>query len=169
MAFIEVSDFAGKWKVPQDQFTTVKVQKYIDLYYRPYFVRLLGVALAEIMITDIGLNRAPTDPDLAALAASFQIQSDCGEIYESIGLRETLLGFIYFEYMKDEKVQVSISSGSAKSAQEMATSGLIPEAQIYGRYNESVVSAKAIQWYAQENNTLYPTYMGRSFIYNYSL
>lgn len=169
MAFIEVSDFAGKWKVPQDQFTNVKVQKYIDLYMRWYMCRVLGVTLANDFINDVGGNRDPSDPDFISLSQMFYRQEDCGTIHRSIGMRNTIIGFIYFEYMKDEKIQVSISSGTTKSEQEMGQSGLVPEAQVYSRYNDSVDSAHAIQWYCEQNPSKYPDYKGQPFVYNYSL
>lgn len=160
MAIVVTSDFIGKYKVSQDQYTVIGLQKYIDKYTPKYLAKVLGAELSEAMITDIGAGTEPTNPDLLAIFEPFMYDSDCKGLIESNGIKEMLIGFIYYHYMVDMKVSVNPISGTSLPATENSTPTELIESQLYQRYNEAIYTGKAIQQKCIDNQDTYPTFKG---------
>lgn len=165
MAILQTSDFAGKYKVAQDPYNTVILQGYIDRYTPKYLAKLLGAELSTDMIDDIGEGDEPTDPDLLAIFEPFTVDNNT-ELIESDGIKQMLLGFIFFHFVVDAKVQANPISGTALAATENSTPTELIEAQVYDRYNGSVRTARAIQWKCQNTSGKYDNFNGQRFLFN---
>lgn len=178
MAIVTTSDFSGKYKVAQDQFNVVILQGYIDKYVNVYLAKLLGATLSDALIADIGGGSVPTDALFLAIFNPFTLDVnsrsciydlDLDNVVISAGIKEMLIGFIYWHYMSDQRVQANSISGTSTSSTEMSTVRGIPESQVYQRYNEAVTSARAIQYKCEVNANDYTDFNGVEFLYNWTL
>ena len=82
-------------------------------------------------------------------------------------MKDMLLGFIYFEYQKDMVTQMT-PNGVVKQQNENSTP-ISAHTTIFGRYNESVKTFRAIQDYIMLNSSAYPKFKGKSKQYAYWL
>jgi hypothetical protein len=160
MAIVERADFVNKFEIHTMGSNDAKLQAYIDRYEVDYLVDLFGVELYNLFIDNI------EDVIYAKLLDPILFQTNCGKIYNSKGIKDMLLGFIYFEYQRDSRVQQTINS-AVKIKSNVSDRADILSMNLYGRFNESVETFKAIQEYLQENSTDYPAFMGvdRNYIY----
>lgn len=168
MAGVDGLLFTGRLALPSDPTSLSRIGKYGDQYYPVYLAKMLGAELAQIVIADIGSGSVPTDADLLALYSPFSYD-DGGCVIQSPGIALIISGFVYWEFMKDGKVTPSQSTGSAQVKAEVKLSGVVPETQIYERYNEAVYGARAVRSYALKNSDLYPKFNGQEFLLNYPL
>jgi hypothetical protein len=83
----------------------------------------------------------------------------------SKGMKDMLLGFIYFEYMKDSITQTT-PIGVVKQSTENSTP-ISAHTPIYLRYNESVKTYRAIQDYIMQTLGTYPDFRGYMKQYAY--
>lgn len=169
MAAEDGLQFTGRLAVPNDPTSLSRVGKYGQTYYKVYLARILGATLAQTVIDDIGSNTFPTNVELLALYSPFQYDGDNGDLVVSQGIALIISGFVYWEYMKDGKVTPSQSTGTAQTKAEVKTSSVVPETQIYERYNEAVAGAEAVRKFALKNAADYPTFKGQHFLLNYPL
>lgn len=153
MSIITTSDFVGKHELTINTFTTAKLQSYIDRYENEYISKLLGVELKDLYLVDI--NASPYD----SITNPFILQSSCGKIYDSKGIKSMLLGFIYFDYTRDILTSQTIT-GAVRAQNENSDSPSVFESLSWQRFNEAVITYEAIQWYICENLTDYPTFKG---------
>ncbi len=174
---IDKSDFqTGKYKVSLTRFADI--DSYIDKYEEQCLMELLGVALFDLFKADLaGSPKVPASPIYQALynpiREDFQGSVglnwwDCFDwpfpgcypsgIMVSDGMKEMLKGFIYFQYMRDEKVKVTPSGAVVGQSDNSREAG---EHDIYNRYNEAVKSHTVIQYYILKHRTDYPTFNGR--------
>jgi hypothetical protein len=160
MAIVERADFVNKFEIHTMGANNTKLQSYIDRYEVDYLVDLFGVELYNLFIDDI------ENVIYAKLLDPILFQTNCGKIYNSKGIKDMLLGFIYFEYQRDSRVQQTINS-AVKIKSNVSERADVLSMNLYGRFNESIETFKAIQEYLQENSTDYPTFMGvdRGYIY----
>jgi len=155
---VKAADFTGKYTIAQTSFTDL--DSYILKYEERYLIELLGVELFDLFKADIATPLSPpTDPIYLAIYNPIR-EDDSSCIRISEGMKEMLLGFIYFEYQRDIKFY-STPSGTVVGQSEVARESSGDENYIYGRYNEAVKSYNTIQWYIRDNETEdYPTFNG---------
>jgi hypothetical protein len=160
MAIVERADFVNKFEIHTMGANNTKLQSYIDRYEVDYLVDLFGVELYNLFIDDI------ENVIYAKLLDPILFQTNCGKIYNSKGIKDMLLGFIYFEYQRDSRVQQTINS-AVKIKSNVSERADVLSMNLYGRFNESIETFKAIQEYLQENSNDYPAFMGvdRGYIY----
>lgn len=167
MAIVSTSDFSGKYQLPKDQYSVVAIQAYIDKYTPLYLARLLGAGLSTELIEDIGEGTEPTNPVFEAIFNPFMQDDECEGLIVSNGIKEMLIGFIYWHFLSDKKVNADSVSGTSSPMSENATVNKLPEAQVYSRYNDSIDTARAIQWKCKKESANYPNYNGSKLVYNY--
>jgi len=160
MAFIERSDFVNKFEIHTAGLNDEKLTAYIDRYEQNYLVSLLGVELYELFIADL------ENPIYETLIDPILFQDNCGQIYNSKGIDDMLLGFVYFEFERDMKVQQTINS-SVKIKSNVSERTHNSNEVMRTRYNESIDSYIAIQGYIKDNLSVYPTFKGvdKGYIY----
>jgi hypothetical protein len=166
--FIQVSDFnEGKYEVHTGAFDVARLQDYIDKYEKRYLVELLGADLyAQFEADVIAGGGSPTEQRFNDILEPFEVDY-LHSILISEGMVEMLIGFIYFEYTKDQIVAMSpVGNVRPKGQNSEIASSLYT--QIYNRYNEAVRTYKAIQIYIHQNSGDYSDYNGvQKYLANY--
>lgn len=156
-------DFTGKTAIAENSYTDIN--SYIAKYEEPYLMDLLGVELFTLFkaaVTDqvvaAGIYKTLYDPIR-------EDDTSCNTVRISEGMKEMLLGFIYFEFMKDMKFK-STDSGVTVGQSENSRETGFTESDIYSRYNEALKSYWTIQWFIVIDNAKadYPTYNGQDKI-----
>jgi hypothetical protein len=162
MATILYTDFIGKFEQTVNQYTEDKLTAYIERYQTIYLIEMLGKELYDLYVQGL----IDEDPIYQFIENDFIEQSSCGEILNSRGIKDMLLGFIYFEYQRDAKTQQTINSAVKMKGENSERAGNY-NTNIFGRYNESIDTYKAIQQYCMDNYSDYPTFKGIEKGYSY--
>lgn len=152
------ADFVGKFLIASDNWNT-NLDSFIDDYEENYLSDLMGSELYDLFKLDL-TNKIPVTPKYLTLYNSFR--NDYGsKIITSKGLKNMLLGFIYFEYMRQVRYKNTVT-GSVVATPEISTNASDNHNNLYKFFNESVNTFEAIRWKIQQNKTEdYPTYNGQ--------
>lgn len=159
---LSVADFINKYELHTGMYDQNKIQAYINKYEPRYLRQLLGVDLAADFVADFNNQQIPNSPNFLEIYNPFAFDSGYNfylwnGIYEgtgqllSDGIKEMLLGFIYFEYAKDLVNQMT-PFGNVKPKSENSDIANTLFSMMYTRYNESITSYRAIQNYVRMNN-----------------
>lgn len=146
-SIVNITDFVGFYLIPQGTFDNGELQNYCDMYEQRYLTELLGVELYDLLIADL-VGGLPTDPLYLAWFNPFSYEPDfCYNcLLTSNGVKNMLLGFIYFEYMWSQIVPNNGNGFDVPTNENSTTPTLIAsQSQILRRYNDAVVSYNAIK------------------------
>lgn len=136
------------------------LQSYIDTFEKIYLQDLLGCELYDLFIADLDASGMPQTPIYINIYQAFCIDyRGCGNKVRSEGMVQLLKEFIYFEYVRNQKVANS-NGGNVVNINEASRETVSFETDIYDAYNNGIKNYKAIQFYICENSTDYPTYNG---------
>lgn len=161
--FVQASDFqSGRFTVATNQYSTTRIQELIDAYEPHYIYKIFGVSLG----TEVIEAESPISAPILAVINPFVEQDSCGTIYESKGLKETLMGMIYLKLIEDAKTNPSLLGGNVVPETEVSVQ--VIDAKMYDYYNEGVRSARAIQ-YKCMNSSDYPNFRGVKIYFNSAL
>ena len=163
--FVTINDFTGKFALSTGMYANTNIQSYIDRYEDIYLTELLGVKLYNLFIADL-VSNVPVTAKYTKIFNAFKEELDIRLII-SKGMKDMLVGFIYFEYMKDSITQTT-PIGVVKQSTENSTP-ISAHTPIYLRYNESVKNYRAIQDYIMQNLSTYPLFRGYTKQYAYWL
>jgi len=163
--FVTTSDFTNKFEMSTGMYANTKIQDYIDRYESIYLAELLGIDLYNLFIADV-VAGVPTTDIYLQIFNEFMSEDDIRLII-SRGMKDMLLGFIYFEYQKDMVTQMT-PNGVVKQENENSKP-ISAHTTIFGRYNESVKTYQAIQDYILLNLSDYPAFRGKGKQYAYWL
>ena len=148
--YIKESDLKGQTKTAKDIFTKSDIQSYLDKFEVEYLQDLLGCELYEEFATDFAIDGTkPTDPKFTAIWDSFCKDDSCG-IRRSVGIKEMLSFFIYFEYLRDQPVKNNIG-GPQVNEQANSTAATTSQTNIVTNYNGGLNSYWSIQWLICDN------------------
>lgn len=156
---IRTTDFVGIYAISQNSNSTAVLQSYIDKFETLYIYDLLGKALGDLFLADI--NPAYSNPATAKFLAiynSLSIDFSNNEV-RSNGIKEMLLGFIYFEYVRKNTVKNTLV-GNLIAQNEVSQQADWNSTNIYQNYNEAVRTYNSIQIYIEENKGDYPEFNG---------
>ena len=146
------ADFTGKYKIAQDNYSVV--DSYIAKFEELYLIDLLGVDLFNLFKLDVTAY-APVTAKYLALYNTIRLDdTGTNTIRISEGMKAMVLGFVYFEYMRDMKYKAT-PSGTVTGVAEVSRETAFEENNIYGRYNSSLASYRTIQWYIENNEAGY--------------
>jgi len=172
MIILSTSDFQerGKFYIPFNTNLCGSVQElqaYIDRYEKRYLLDLLGCELTELFIADLvdGIPQSAIYISLyneICVDLSRSISSHCNCNAERIisrGMKSMLMGFIFFEYMRDQPNAKGLT-GVNKQKAENATMVPFGTWGISEYYNESIEDYKNIHYYIYENKEFYHQYNG---------
>ncbi len=158
---VKTTDFVGKYKISQNGFSETDLQAFIDKYEKVYIRRLLGLVTGDLFYADIAVTTylPPADPIYLVLFNPIASVINGCEIISN-GVKEMLLGFIYWEYTRFASTQNTLNGNVM---QENETSKAIDwmSTPIYDNYNEAVKSYSAIQYFINNDTTNYPDYNGQ--------
>lgn len=149
-------DYIGKFALSNGMFSTSKLQIYIDRYEPRYLRELLGVELYNEFVTDLidGLPQSPNfikifealAEDVGSYYYTYNRYYQINEILDSAGMYDMLQGFIYFEYSKDLKNQMTPYGNVKQNAENSEVVNTL-FSTMYNRYNEGIKSYDSIQQY----------------------
>jgi hypothetical protein len=154
---IKPEDFTGKNGIPQNTFS--EISAWIDKYEEPYLAKLLGAELFKLFKADITVY-LPSTPIYQALFNPFK-EDDGSLLRISEGMKEMVLGFVFFEYMRNDGKFKNTISGPQVNTGETSREVGYSEFNIWGRYNDSARTFQEIQWYIEKNSSDYPDYNGQ--------
>lgn len=153
-------DFTGKYDLVKS--INDKIESYIDAYEESYLRELLGIDLFNLYKANV-VNHLPVNTSYLTITNPLYVEQN-GYSIVSNGIKDMLLGFIFFEYVRDNKIKQSMS-GSVVNGVDNSNNDFTQEF-LFQRYNESIDIYKNIQLYIELNKPTYPTYKG--FIKGYS-
>ncbi len=168
---VNKTDFVGKYAIPQNYLTN-NIDSYISKYEEKYLKELMGVELFKLFKADISVLTPvttiylaiynPIEEDDTCLVAYYNMgyaYSQANGIRISDGIKEMLIGFIYFEFIRDSKYK-NTPTGTVTGQSENSRETSFNDNGIYNRYNEAVNSYKTIQWFIMKNKADYPKFNG---------
>lgn len=147
--------FVGQWSIHTSQ--RVDMDTYITDFEKRYLYELMGKIQADAFIAD--------------LTAGVPVQQKYIDIYNEIwttvngckirsrGMVPMLLGFLYWEFTRKDKVKQT-ATGPIVSVNEVSREAGFVEANIFGRYNDSIQDYRAIQDYCRRDKINYPDFEG---------
>jgi len=150
---ISSADFTGKFKLTVNEFTISDLDSYIERYTVKFLIELFGKELYDLWSVD------ETMPPYDALTNPFAFQSSCSKVYESKGVKDMLMGAVYFHYTRDIIQKQSID-GMKRTVAENSTGISFAEGSLHTRWNEAIDTYEAIQAYILDNNVTYPEFNG---------
>lgn len=157
--FVKIADF--ETIVPQDKYTVVTLQKYLDDLEEVYLIQLLGAALFLEFKTDFEIiGTIPTEQRFIDIWNAFNADNN-SEIKTSLGIKKMLVGFIAFEFLRDEMVKKTIG-GLVQNEQVNGVIASFQSSDLLSLHNKSVNTLNAIQWLINEDLTTYEGYNGIS-------
>lgn len=167
MIFLALTDFVkGKYNIPQASSTlsvnNTEVQSYIDSYEKTYIYRLLGVELGNLIIAykQAG-GTGNTNYDKIIGAFSENTALFCGQINQSLGIKEYLQACVYYEYTKDSYTQTLAGTVKKKGevSESVNASSTLRKAE--KAFNFMLPTIEAIQAMCESNSVAYAGYAGQ--------
>lgn len=153
---ITSADFIGKYKISTNSFQADKLNDFITQYEQKYLYNLLGKELADLFIADL-VAKVPVTSRFTDIYNAINLNL-YNQIHESDGMKDMVLGFIYFEWMRKMPINATIT-GAERSINENSTNaGQLFD--IYGRYNDAVNDYKTIQLFILDDLATYPEFLG---------
>lgn len=154
---LQTTDFTGKYAISQNNFNTSDLQAFIDKYESIYVYDLLGVELGNLLLDDITTDFAP--PVTTKYATIFNVLSQDEPLVRSNGIKEMLLGFVYFEFVRTQTVQNTLV-GNVLNQNEVSVNVDFANTVVYLNYNEAIRTYRGIQCYVLHNFAIYPEFKG---------
>lgn len=153
MSIVVKTDFKGEYNISKTCYD--QLDFYIEKYENYYLVRLLGAELYNLLISDL----TATDPQVPQTTKFLNVFNpfsidEHSYLYYSEGIREMLVQFIYFHYVRENQV-INSASGTVTNSVELGVNAKFM-GNIVQVYNQGVKNACAIQWYINENELEYP-------------
>ena len=142
---VTISDFVGKYQLHSGTYVTANIQAYIDKYEPKYLRELFGAELYTDFMSDLDQQtNEPKSPNFRYVYFPFAEDVNVFQMLVSEGIKEMLLGFIYFEYSKDLQNQMT-PYGNVQNKSELSNTVSTLSSTIWTRYNESVRTFMAIR------------------------
>jgi len=142
---VTISDFVGKYQLHSGTYVTTNLQAYIDKYEPRYLRELFGAELYTDFLSDLDQQtNEPKSPNFKYVYFPFAEDVNVFQLLVSDGIKEMLLGFIYFEYSKDLQNQMT-PYGNVQNKSELSNTVSTLSSMIWTRYNESVRTFMAIR------------------------
>lgn len=164
MGIVINSEFVGKYALNLNQYNIDKIDLYIEKYEKYYLSHMLGAELYALFIADLDVNNEPQTPIYENIFNSF-IRDYNSTVSISNGIKEMLLGFIYYEILSDLIVNQTSIGGTKPKNENSTVMG--KNTSITTRFNEAVDTCKAIQCYILDNIVDYTTFNGQPIKYEY--
>lgn len=155
------ADFIGNYDLVKS--ANDKIDSFIAKYEKNLLNDLLGSELFELFEADVTSYEPVTDRFLTIFNPIKTKQN--GVEIQSDGIKEMLLGLIYFEYERKNRYKTS-NSGPVKNITDSANSD-IDLSHLYNFYNDAIHTYKSIQYYISVNRTIYPEFNGLNKEFSY--
>lgn len=150
------SDYNGQYSINRNKHNTNDIQACIDSVEELVLLELFGVDFKDIVlqgvVDEIVIYENLYNP--------FNFQDSSDRIWQSKGIKEMLLGFVYWEWFATHSVAV-VLDGQRENESENSKSASSLKANNEKRYNDAVKTYRAIQAYVNENLDIYPEFKGK--------
>ena len=159
--FITPEDFEeGKLHISSTCYEEGALQACIDKQEEDVLQELLGCELYNLLIADWDGNTPGqfSDQRFIDIFDKFCEDIDCG-IVKSQGIKDMLMNFIYFEYIRIQAFQ-NRTTGNKKTKSENSERASFNDVALYNNYNDGVHTYCAIQWFICKNSSDYIEYNG---------
>jgi len=172
MAILTIDDFEnGRYSIPVNPTQETDLMDKIVFVENKYLPRLFGVELYDLFIADLVLpvEGEPTAPRFVKVFNAFNYQQEghCEKLVRSEGIKEMLKGFVYYLYTRDVVSRIT-TVGIKKTKSENSENITAIKHDITGRFNDSVRTFKAIQFYICDNDEFdYPEFKGVNECFNH--
>lgn len=156
MAITQKTDFTGQYKVSKTNANLIELDVYIAKFEEFYLQRLLGAELFALFIADL-TTPTPQVPQTARFLNIFNkfVNDDDDLLRRSEGMKQMLVQFIYFEFVRDSSV-FKTSAGVVQNNIEVSTSTPYTGFNLVQAYNEAIQNFKEIQFFIFDNDSVYP-------------
>ena len=168
------TDFKGYWNLSQNKFSLQDIDRDIAMYEKLYMCYIFGQDLSNLFYADLDVNNMPQSQrfiDIYNALCVGQYDCLCGNSthQESLGLKETLMGFVYYYHVINSQFKHTIA-GTVVNQNEISSA--VPNYDLHSiaehRYNSSVKWSKAIQAFIKKNISVYPEYAGVCLDYKFN-
>lgn len=150
------ADFKGQYSINRNKHNEASIQACIDSVEELVLLELFGVDFKAIVLQGVVDGVVIYEN----LYNPFNFQDSCDRIFVSKGIKEMLLGFVYFEWFATHSVAV-VLDGQRENESENSKSASSLKANNEKRYNDAVKTYRAIQAYINENLDIYPEFKGK--------
>jgi hypothetical protein len=161
---VKNSDFVGKYELSTTRYNTDSIDAYIQKYEPYYLNKLLGVELNKLFQIELSSNNPPTTTIWKTIYDNLYFDY-AKEVFYSNGIKEMLLGLIYYHYTMDlqqNQTPVGVVSPNSENSLNVDLNGIT-----ISRYNDSVNTFKVIQTYIQMHLSNYILFNGQELKYEY--
>ncbi len=153
---VNKTDFVGAYALSKSIADTI--DPFILKYEARYLRDLLGVELYDLFNADL-TNQVPADARFVKIYDELY-QDETGYQIQSEGMKNMILGFLWFEYVRSTKYKHT-DTAVVVNAQEISRTAGWTEGFIYKIYNESLKTYWAIQCYVNVvDSATYPEFKG---------
>jgi len=160
MSFLLPSDYQnGTICIAVNSLIEPELQSYIDTFEKIYLQDLLGCNLYDLFIDDLDSN-VPQTPRFSTIFNELCFETYCGIELKSLGIKEMLKRFIYWEWERKNRVKNTIT-GNRVNENEVSREASFASSDIYQVYNEGIDTYKAIQSYICKNESDYSDFKGK--------
>lgn len=150
------ADFNGQYSINRNKHNEASIQACIDSVEELVLLELFGVDFKAIVLQGV-VDEVVIYENLYN---PFNFQDSCDRIWQSKGIKEMLLGFVYWEWFATHSVAV-VLDGQRENESENSKSASSLKANNEKRYNDAVKTYRAIQAYINENLDIYPEFKGK--------
>ncbi len=177
MALTVITDYTGFYSISQTDFNKTSLAAYITKYEQKYLIDLFGKTLYDLFIADLSGSTSQAARFVTlrnALTVNEYVA--CNDRYEygywwfnrsvkkitSQGINDMLKGFVYFHFMRDQRLQsqaTGINISKSETSRESEKGEFASALQL--RFNEAITSYMAIQIYMMNNSGTYPEFDGQ--------
>lgn len=151
---IDREDFVGKHKLTKT--IDSSLESCITDHESSYLIKLLGLELYNLFIADL-TSQVPVTQRFLDIFNKIEIQEPCLMI--NTGMKNMLLGFLWFEYARENKYIHTGTGVQHASTNDSETPDFTNELA-YKQYNDAVRGYKVIQQYILKNSSTYPEFKG---------
>lgn len=158
---IQHSDFVGKFQLSQSEEIEPEIEEFIDLFFPQYVRQILGATLGDAFIADLNENGVPVNPIFIEFFDPFAIDDD-HLVRESVGMKEIILAFVYYEIARDSNFHNTFSGNKATLGENSEFVNM--KDNLSTVFNIGVMSARQVQFYIRDfnpNDNDYSDYNGQ--------
>lgn len=148
------TDFVtGDYLIAQTSYTLANLNAFIDKHEEEALIALLGKELFDLFEADV-LNHVPQAARFVTIFEPMRTKD-----YKSLGIKEMLQGFVWYEYVTKQKV-VNSGAGPQVAKSETGRESGFSEYNYWDSYNKAVNTHNNIQAYIEANLADYEEYEG---------
>lgn len=170
---VNLIDFkSGKFLIPdaENNYAAAKVTSAIADFEKSYIYKLLGITEGNKFITWVNASMTPANAFYLKIKDAFSedLPSLCGNQVHSLGMKQFLMGCIFYEYMRNglTATPAGVVNVDVEKSKKVTPGNTMRYAE--SRFNEIVSTAEAIQWYCLDNMEQFPDFNGEQFKVKYS-